>query len=450
LPKHAQAQLTKEAVTQAIDEALAKAGDKAPKAVDIAKLAGEAVTGVIGNLRREKKVVFGDAAPGHELIEVPVSWTKGNLPLHGKQLLNVLMKRPMNDGIQDSDLQQGFRLGEGVIHRLRTGYQSLGAKALTSVTQYGGLEFVPTDLSSELQRRMFMASDLYALLSANEIDMSSENYTWPLTTTRPSFYLNTTQNTATTASTPGTGSVVIASKKAMCEVTFSYECDEDSIIPILPWLQGEIAAAAAETMENVLLNGDTTGTHMDSDTELVATHYNRAWKGFRKLALAVTELKKNLTSGGISAANLRVLKKAMAKYGRNPRDLILVTGVSGENDLLGLTEVITMDKLGANATILTGRLPQIYGIPIVTSAYCREDLNASGVYDNSTKTMGSIILVNRTQFILGRRREFTVETEKVIQTQTTRVVASFRKGFTPIETPSATVPSVVVGYNYTA
>jgi hypothetical protein len=115
-----------------------------------------------------------------------------------------------------------------------------------------------------------------------------------------------------------------------------------------------------------------------------------------------------------------------------------------------MPEVTTVDKLGSTATIITGRLPKWRGVPIVTSAAVREDLNASAVYDGITATKGSILLFNRREFILGRRRDFTVEVDRDITKQQHIVVASFRKAFTPRETPSATIPTVGLGYNYTA
>lgn len=394
--------------------------------------------------RRPSKAIFD----GRPSIEVPVSWCKGNLPLHGKQLLNLMLKRPVNDGIESGMLSKGIELGEGILFRMRkSGHMG---KALTSTGSTTGDEYVPTDLSSELQRRMYLASNLVALLALDEVDMPSQPFEWPLSTTRPTFYLGATENTATTASDPGSAKIVLDAKKLMAQVDFSYELDEDAAIAILPALQTLLGEAAADALEAAILNGDTTATHQDSDIHAVENAAQKAFKGLRKYALAVTALKKDLSTGGITDANLRAMKKVMAKYGISPEDLILVCGTQGQNDLEGMSEVSTVDKLGNTATIITGRLPKWRGVPIVTSAACREDLNASGVYDNVTKDKGSILLFNRREFMLGRRREFTVEVDRDITKQQHTVVASFRRAFTPHETPSATIPTVTCGYNYAA
>jgi len=233
-------------------------------------------------------------------------------------------------------------------------------------------------------------------------------------------------------------------------VEYSYELDEDSIVPILPMVLEGLGNGAARAYEDALINGDTTANHMDSDYDAIAKHPARMFKGFRKLALAVDALKKDLSSGGISEANLRAMRKTMAKYGINSRDLIWLVGPGGLNDMNAIANVTTLEKYGPKATILTGELSSFLNIPILTSEMARETLNASGVYDGVTVTKGSIILARPNRFLTGRRRAFTVETFRNIKSQTNQVVASFRKAFTPIEVPSATVPTVIVGYNYTA
>jgi hypothetical protein len=78
----------------------------------------------------------------------------------------------------------------------------------------------------------------------------------------------------------------------------------------------------------------------------------------------------------------------------------------------------------------------------------REDLNASGIYDGTTTTKGSVLLLNRTQFLVGSRRGFTVEVDVNRKRQINSVIASFRRAFTPKETIDGSNPSVVIGYNY--
>jgi hypothetical protein len=131
---------------------------------------------------------------------------------------------------------------------------------------------------------------------------------------------------------------------------------------------------------------------------------------------------------------------------------MLIVGPQGYNDIVALDETLTFEKVGSQsaARILTGEAASIYGIRIVISSQIREDLNASGVYDGVTDTKGSILLVHRPSWLVGVKRGMTVEVDVDKKRQINSVIASFRRAFIPKETPSATLPSVVLGYNYDA
>lgn len=454
LPDALKGQVTKEGLETILDGVLKKhatADGKTVPASSVKAIIDDAIKEQTDAIRKDPKFKHNadDANNNKVVIELPCSWSKGNLPVHAKQLLNIMLMKPLNDGIGEDMVKQAVNLGDRMVQK----YKSLarrGEKALTSTGTGTGDEFVPTDLSSELQRRLYLSSDLAALLAGREVDMPSQPYDYPLSTTRPTFYLEGTENTAATASNPGTGKITLNAKKLMGQIDFSYELEEDSIIPVLPFVQEQLGEAAADAYESAVINGDTTATHMDSDTELVAKAAERAFTGLRKLALAISVLKLDLSTGGISEANLRAMKKAMKKYGVRVRDLVWICGAAGVNDVMGISNVSTLEKYGPRATILTGEIASFLGIPIIVSERCREDLNASGVYDGSTTTKGSILLARVDHFIPGRRRDFTVEAFRDVKSQQFNIVASFRRAFQPKETPSATIRSVVVGYNYTA
>ena len=174
------------------------------------------------------------------------------------------------------------------------------------------------------------------------------------------------------------------------------------------------------------------------------------FKGFRKYANAGS-IQSDFSSGGVSAANMGALRKLLGKYGVKPSDLLIVCGVSGYNDLVNLSETLTAEKVGTQAArILTGLAPTLLGIPIITSEKVREDLNATAVYDGTTTTKGSILLVHRPSWIVGVRRGFTVETDVDKAAQVNQIIASFRRAFMPMETPSTALPSVGIGFNYDA
>ena len=444
------------AVTAALEDAAAKkASGEALKNADVQVAVKSVMDGFATSLKKAKKQTANtdDANEGGS-IEIPLGESKGNLPVHRKQLCNILMGRPQDEGIDRDTLTKAIRHGDRMKEKAISAKSARAftpdGKALTSTGSATGDELVPTDLSGELERRLYLESTLAQAHLANEIQMPTNPYELPISTTRPTFFLESTENTAATKSTPGTGKLTLTAAKGMAQVDFSYEVEEDAIIPVLGEIERLLGEAGAADFERALLSGDSTATHQDTDTEAIAKDFARAWKGYRKLALAVAGLKVDISSGGISRANLVTLKKTMGKYGSAIKSLAWIVGPLGENDMLNLTDVLTVDKRGLAATTLTGVLSSFLGIPIIMSEQNREDLNASGVDDGITDTKGSIILARLDQFRTGTRRGFVVEVDKNIKTQTREIVASYRKAFSPLETPSATIPSVVIGYNYTA
>jgi HK97 family phage major capsid protein len=456
LPENLKGVLKAEDVKRIVTEVLPKAAVEGKAGVpvgDVVEICANVLAKCISDMTKQKsKMLFGGDDGSIELGAD--AWTKGNLPIHGKQLLNCLMFRPMNEGIDEAPLRKAMAIGDKMFERAAM----IGVKALTSTGAATGDEWVPTDLSSVLLRRVYLESVLAQLMMAREIAMPTNPYEMPLSTTRPTFKLNNTENDASsfntgsvdTRSTPGTGKPVLTAKRLMGKVEYSYEVEEDAIIPILATIQMLIGEAGAYALETAILNGDTTATHQDTDTAATANAVEKAFDGFRKLALANAATKLDMSTGGITRSNLVALKKKGKKYMRKPSELAWIVSTNNENDVLNLDEVALWKNRGETPTLTTGEVRSFLGIPIVVSEAARDDLNAVGVNDGITTTKGGVILANLNRFLLGSRRGFTVEVDKDITNQTKFIVASFRKAFTPIEAPSATVPSVVYGYNFTS
>jgi hypothetical protein len=112
----------------------------------------------------------------------------------------------------------------------------------------------------------------------------------------------------------------------------------------------------------------------------------------------------------------------MGKYGIMPDRLAIVASINAYYNMLALTEVLTLQNYGPNATILTGELGRFDAIPIVVSEFQRQDLNASGVFDNVTTTKTAFQYVNLDQFMIGNRRGQTMTTDNRLYLETDQVV----------------------------
>jgi HK97 family phage major capsid protein len=361
----------------------------------------------------------------------------GNLSVADKQLLNICTKKHINDGIPASVLKAAEQRGSQVIEKMN--------KALTTTGANNGLELIPTDLSSTLLYRMTMESELTRRLLAGEIVMPSNPFKFPLRRTRTAWRRGI-QGSAPTASNPTTDGLTLDAQKFMAVAEYTAEAEEDAIVAMLPFLQTDLAQGGAAAFEDAVLNGDTTSTHMDSDVTS-SEDCRKNFKGVRKYALAGS-LTVSFATGGISADNLHALIKKLGKYGVKPSDLLFVMGSQGYHDTVALPETLTVDKQGPNARIVTGLAPSIWGVPIITSESVREDLNASGVYDGTTTTKGSVFLLHLPSWVTGVRRAFTLDTDLEKRSEMACVIASFRRDFKPMETPSVSLPFCAMGFNY--
>jgi HK97 family phage major capsid protein len=322
-------------------------------------------------------------------------------------------------------------------------------KALDASTSTEGSEWVPTLLSADYIEKFRLEAKVAALF--NDVAMPSNPYTLPYVggLSASNFYLAAESTSdapsSSTPSTPSSSSQTLTAKKLKARVLFSDELSEDSIIPILPMLRADLAKAGAEALEDVILNGDTTATHLDADVT-DSRDRRKAFNGLRDMSALVTATKKDLAT--FSTATVASIFTAMGKYGIQPSKLAIICSAVGYNKLRLLTDVLTVDKYGANATILNGELGKFLGIPIIVTEYLREDANASGVYDGSTTTKSLLLGVHRPGFIIGTRGGVKLTFQAEGETDQNQLIMSFRKAFQPIWTPSATVQTIGLGYNF--
>jgi hypothetical protein len=260
--------------------------------------------------------------------------------------------------------------------------------------------------------------------------------------------------------TSDTASKVTASSATTVAATFDAEIfgartlwsrtlDVESAIAMAGFQQAKLVQAFVDAEERAILDGDTDGTHQDTDVHaLGATDARWAWDGLRKKAIAQTLPAAGQTT--TSVANLLLLRKAMGLWGVDPMSLAYIVGVSAIHSLLSDTNLLTVDKFGPSATILNGQIGSIGGVPVIVSQHVREDLNASGVNDGITATKTYNLCVNREQFAIGQRMALDVETSDVLYAETfQRVAFAFmREDFQHIGS-AATNDDVAIAYNIT-
>jgi len=317
-------------------------------------------------------------------------------------------------------------------------------KAMDTATATEGAEWIPTTLSTNLVEKYRLLARVPGLFT--ELAMPRNPFKLPTSLADMTFYLIPESTSDEPSKTPSTkmttGDLTLTAKKLRGRSIWSEELDEESIIAVLPAIKNNIAKSAALAVEDALLNGDTTATHMDSDVTDTKDH-RKIWKGLRKHALANSY---SADLGTFDKDTTRGLLTKMTKYGITPSDLAWITGPTCYNKLRGLAELLTVDKYGPAAVILTGEVGKYYGSPVIISEKTRQTLNATGYYDGSTVDNTELTVVNRAGWLIGNRGAWrlTVDFDNDVDQYVLNV--RFKKDFIPIYA-IATEPIVATGFN---
>lgn len=307
------------------------------------------------------------------------------------------------------------------------------AKALSHAGGLGA-EWIPTGFSADLIDRVVLELEVANL--HRWVPMPRNPFTFPIKTAGSTAYLvaeNTNDHESASripTTNVATDNVTLTGIKLGARSEYSTEVEEDSIIPVLPMIKEDVQRAMKEAIETATINGDTTSPHRDSDVT-VATDARKAWDGYRDRVQASAKV----SLATFNVENIRAIRKAMGKYGVKPGQLAYVTGFSGYSQLLSLKDsssnqvLLTMDKYGPNATILSGELGRLDGSPLIVSEFVRQDLNAAGDYDATVSAKTILLVIYRPALMYGDLRKVTVKTQENIDTDQMILVITQRLAF---------------------
>ena len=323
-------------------------------------------------------------------------------------------------------------------------------KAFGTSVVGGGAEWIPTAIASTYIPEFQLERKLVAAFK--DIPMPTSPYELPttsgLTTARKG-----TEGVTATQSNFNTGKLNFSAKKFLEYYILPEELREDSIIPILELARQELTEAHERAFETSCINGvelPLLVNHIDSDTDAGAVDLaEKQWTGLRKKALD------NSANGGVvgfgnavvSDANLALMRQKLGKFGVDPTNLVWLVGAVGYLQMLNTDKVVTVDKMGPNATILTGSLGKYDGIDILVSGFVREDLNATGVYDGVTVDRAGLLLLNKTRFYFGTRRPIRLALREAKSADDRYEIASYSRTDFVGHAQSASEVSVSYGVN---
>ena len=307
-------------------------------------------------------------------------------------------------------------------------------KALTSTGAGTGDEIVPQpDMAAALWDDVFAATRVADLLPPQVMTTDPMDISLSLGDVT---FRKGTQNTATTVTDPTTAKSTLTSTEQVGEVNWSYTLDEDAAVAMAPTLREGLARNAAEYVDRFVINADATNAGTgninldDADPADDSYYLSDGQDGLRHQWI-VDNTAQQVAGGGaaLSDAMMRSAFRLLGKYFQDAQsDVIIVPDYATYlKGMLALTNVVTVDKMGSQATILTGQLGAYMGVPIVPSNFHplgEADGKVSTTPGNNT--LGSLTVFNRRLWRLGYLRGVTIEVDRNIQTRQFIMVASFR------------------------
>jgi len=347
-------------------------------------------------------------------------------------------------------------LDKQILNHLAKGPRSIrgAVERAISDTAGSGAEWIPDTWSNQLYEEYYTPAGIDALF--NVVDVPGPIVIPGISDTiRPYIKGKVSQDDPAkyVASTPTTSNTTIDPVGLAARVLLDDAATEDSIIPLLPEIQRRLARAIRDAYEDAMINGDTAATHQDviaswdirgrwgANGKGGSADHRRAFLGLRALAYD-----RSLTVDQSAAQTVaKVMEELLGGLGErgNMNAVILTSPEVFFKKMLTDSNVLTVDKLGQNATLLNGQLAAISGVPVVMTRWLSADLANTGLYAASGAYSG-VLAVAREEFAHYQRRASMVEVDKDITVGAYNLVATLRRTFKTLSGSS----SAVVRYGY--
>ena len=243
------------------------------------------------------------------------------------------------------------------------------------------------------------------------------------------------ENAAAKSSAPDTGKVSLSAHELVAQVPFSFSLEEDNVLPsLLDEIRSSLVRNTAEVLDDIILNADTTQTNnINSDGGSVRkdtagkAHWLVGYDGLIHLPLVDHTAMSNNHNAEVSADMFNKIRAKMGRYGARPSELAWIMDVNTFIRAQSAEQFRTMDKLGPNATLLSGMLGAVEGIPVIVSEHMRlADTDGKVTGGGNGTDTGRLLLVNREQWAQGFRRQLRVDVDRDTQKRQTVVTVSFR------------------------
>lgn len=324
-----------------------------------------------------------------------------------------------------------------------SGYERALRAMDTAESGYGS-QLIGAQYVGELWEAARRESRIFGLI--NSFEMSAPTTYLPVEVDIPEmlFVSESVANNSGEYTTVKTGSqrVSVAASKFLFHQMWSGEMEEDSIIPFIPFLRRQLGLGVAHYSDSLVLNGDTTNAGTGNinldDADPADTKHYLAFDAIRHAWIVDNTSNGVDASGPVTLAGLAGLRGLMVDTARfvdwgHPTaadDLVYVSDIATADKIAMLDEVLTVDKYGPQATVLSGELARVVGHPLIGSmAMSKTEADGKVSTTGGNNIKGQVCAFNRRGFVTGWRRRIQIETERLPARDQTRIVLSMRLGF---------------------
>lgn len=215
--------------------------------------------------------------------------------------------------------------------------------------------------------------------------------------------------------------VTLNAYKLATKEYMAYEEEEDSLIVLLPIVRDAMIRRTARSVDRAFINGVGSG----ADPVKGIAMYDAS------SAITIDSDPATANNGGIATvATMRALRKDLGAWGLDPSALVYVVNTEVYYNLLEDTNFLTVDKVGPQATLLTGQIGSIGNTPVVVSGEFPDI--AEGLATASANVAAFCFAPGN--FIVGNQRGLRVDTQELVEVQSRVLVASLRTGMTQLTT----------------
>lgn len=311
-----------------------------------------------------------------------------------------------------------------------------------------GAEFIPDTLLPQLVTKIYTPKAVEALFPT--MAMTDKEMRLPFLTLKVKpFYKNGSTWSTITATDDTTSQVSMTAKSLAARITLDEDASVDSVVAGLDIARTSLADSIASAIEDGIINGDTAGTHQDDLTNWNprsrwtaagggTDDHRRAWLGLRAQAFDVSGAS-HVPSSTDYAGLLSTRALMDGAHGVGGNLALIVSPEYYLTYLLGIDEVSTLDRIGPQATVLTGQVASVAGGAVIVSDYLTADMNASGVFDNVTTTKTGYLWVDRSAYMMGNYKPTTVDVDREIVSGTIETVVTRRCIFKGLQAADKTV-----------